>query len=89
MVLAKKNCQRVLAASLRVVSAMTGNPPLAELIVVMFSNKQAHKQCLFAKAGLAVAARIGFQDKCRGYIEYHGGCSVLWGHILFVYFHGT
>ena len=29
MVLAtKKNCQRVLAASLRVVSAMTGNPPL-------------------------------------------------------------
>ena len=24
----KKNCQRVLAASLRVVSAMTGNPPL-------------------------------------------------------------
>ena len=32
MVLAtKKNCQRVLAASLRVVSAMTGNPPL-ELI---------------------------------------------------------
>ena len=23
----KKNCQRVLAASLRVVSAMTGNPP--------------------------------------------------------------
>ena len=31
MVLAtKKNCQRVLAASLRVVSAMTGNPPLSE-----------------------------------------------------------
>ena len=30
MVLAtKKNCQRVLAASLRVVSAMTGNPPLS------------------------------------------------------------
>ena len=29
MVLAtKKNCQRVLAAGLRVVSAMTGNPPL-------------------------------------------------------------
>ena len=29
MVLAtQKNCQRVLAASLRVVSAMTGNPPL-------------------------------------------------------------
>ena len=29
MVLAtKKNCQGVLAASLRVVSAMTGNPPL-------------------------------------------------------------
>ena len=29
MVLAtKKNCQRVLAASLRLVSAMTGNPPL-------------------------------------------------------------
>ena len=29
MVLAtKKNCQRVLAASLRVVSAITGNPPL-------------------------------------------------------------
>ena len=32
MVLAtKKNCQRVLAASLRVVSAMTGNPPLGSI----------------------------------------------------------
>ena len=32
MVLAtKKNCLRVLAGSLRVVSAMTGNPPLASL----------------------------------------------------------
>ena len=28
MLATKKNCQRVLAASLRVVSAMTGNPPL-------------------------------------------------------------
>ena len=32
MVLAtKKNCQRVLVASLRVVSAMTGNPPLIKI----------------------------------------------------------
>ena len=29
---AKNNCQRVLAASLRVVSAMTGNPPLVSKI---------------------------------------------------------
>ena len=33
MVLAtKKNCQRVLAANLRVVSAMTGNPPYDNLM---------------------------------------------------------
>ena len=36
---AKKNCQRVLAASLRVVSAMTGNPP--------FNREQTLRQVLF------------------------------------------
>ena len=33
----KKNCQQVLAASLRVVSAMTENPPLAEFDKVLVS----------------------------------------------------
>ena len=39
MVLAtKKNCQRVLAASFRVVSAMTGNPPLPGDAVITINN---------------------------------------------------
>ena len=39
MVLAtKKNCQRVLAASLRVVSAMTGNLPLIKYSILNHSN---------------------------------------------------
>ena len=55
MVLAtKKNCQRVLAAGLRVVSAMTGNPPLgtctetlARSMDVVFSGAGSHKRPLF------------------------------------------
>ena len=39
MVLAtKKNCQRVLAASLRVVSAMTGNPPLGGDLIIKITE---------------------------------------------------
>ena len=26
-----------------------------------------------------VQYRGGYHDKCGGYLEYHGGCSVLWG----------
>ena len=41
MVLAtKKNCQRVLAAGLRVVSAMTGNPPQQKIL-----NQAASTRC--------------------------------------------
>ena len=44
MVLAtKKNCQRVLAASLRVVSAMTGNPPLVWKLVNYQSISDNHE----------------------------------------------
>ena len=49
MVLAtKKNCQRVFAAGLRVVSAMTGNPPLQALKVgwLAQSQKSCHGQAL-------------------------------------------
>ena len=47
MVLAtKKNCQRVLAASLRVVSAMTGNPPIELNVQLESDSETENKGCL-------------------------------------------
>ena len=53
MVLAtKKNCQRVLAASLRVVSAMTGNPPLVLNVYALSLLKEINDLIFFSNADL-------------------------------------
>ena len=55
MVLAtKKDCQRVLAASLRVVSAITGNPPLGLGLATYTIISTVHKYQRFS-ADLATA----------------------------------
>ena len=61
MVLAtKKNCQRVLAAGLRVVSAMTGNPPLTKQRVLA-AVAITKKNCLgvFAASMRVISAMTG------------------------------
>ena len=64
MVLAtKKNCQRVLAASLRVVSAMTGNPPLGR------SGDTLYPRSLEIALGFAVLSSLisrASQHNCPG-----------------------